>query len=92
MGNESHIWSGSDDELIDPTEWRDRRITELEALIKSTLEIAEYGSFDGAHHKMWVIDQMVRCLTGDKYETWIKEFKAGEDGPDTYCWDEGVAP
>ncbi len=28
------------------------------------LEVAsEYGSIDGDHHKMWVIDQMVRCLT-----------------------------
>lgn len=29
------------------------------------LQIAEeYGSYDGGHHKMWVIDQMVRALTG----------------------------
>ena len=25
---------------------------------------SEYAYIDGAHHKMWVIDQMVRALTG----------------------------
>lgn len=29
------------------------------------LEIATmYGGFDGSHHKDWVIDQMIRALTG----------------------------
>lgn len=27
-----------------------------------------YGYIDGAHHKQWVIDQMVRSLTGCPYE------------------------
>lgn len=26
--------------------------------------IAEFGSFDGAHHKQWVLDQAARALTG----------------------------
>ena len=51
-----------------------------------------YGQTDGAHHKAWVIDQMVRCLTGDDYESWVAGWCYGEDGPDTYSWDEGVAP
>lgn len=33
--------------------------------IAKALEFADlYGGFDGAHHKTWVIDQMVRALTG----------------------------
>jgi hypothetical protein len=40
------------------------------------------GQTDGAHHKMWVIDQMLRVLVGDRYE----------DGPGTYEWDEGIMP
>jgi len=32
-------------------------------IIKRALEVAEYGTTDGGHHKMWVIDQMVRILT-----------------------------
>ncbi len=54
--------------------------------------ILRYGSIDGGHHKMWVLDQVVRALTGDKYDEWVVEAKAGEDGPETYEWDEGIAP
>jgi hypothetical protein len=34
--------------------------------INNALEMACYGIADGAHHKQWVIDQMVRLLTGCK--------------------------
>lgn len=27
-----------------------------------------------------------------KYHEWVKELKAGEDGPDTYYYDQGIAP
>jgi hypothetical protein len=60
---------------------------------EAALEIAlQYGGIDGAHHKMWVIDQMVRVMTGTAYPQWVAEAKAGDDGPDTYEWDEGIAP
>ena len=32
--------------------------------IAKALKFAENGIYDGAHHKIWVIDQMVRALTG----------------------------
>lgn len=32
--------------------------------ILAALDIAHMGSYDGAHHKQWVIDQMVRQLCG----------------------------
>lgn len=51
-----------------------------------------YMVVDGDHHKMWVIDQMIRALTGDDYDKFIAELNYGEDGPDTYTWDTGVAP
>lgn len=61
--------------------------------IEKALDVAMgFGSTDGAHHKTWVIDQMVRALTGDDYEDWVKEHNAGDDGGDTYAWDEGIAP
>lgn len=57
------------------------------------LKIAlDYGQIDGSHHKMWVIDQMVRTLTGDNYEEIVKQYCDGEDGENTYEWDCGVAP
>ena len=51
----------------------------------------------------WVIDQMVRALTGcpvnaegqgesPAYQTLVAAAKAGEDGPETYSWDTGIAP
>ena len=49
----------------------------------------QYGQIDGDHHKLWVIDQMVRVLLGDKYEAWVKEY-AGEEGE--YSWEIGIAP
>lgn len=35
-----------------------------EERIRKALEIAHNGAIDGAHHKMYIIDQMVRALTG----------------------------
>jgi hypothetical protein len=34
----------------------------------------------------------IRVGTSDKYTTWVTKMKAGEDGPETYTWDEGIAP
>jgi hypothetical protein len=37
----------------------------MDQRISDALDIAvRYGGIDGDHHKAWVIDQMVRCLTG----------------------------
>lgn len=91
-------------------------MTERERIEKA-LEIAVgYGSIDGAHHKDWVIDQMVRALTGcpmvegtgtdchgkpytyqtqgesEEYLKLVAEACDGEDGPETYEWDCGIAP
>lgn len=54
--------------------------------------IGEFGGYDGGHHKQWVIDQVVRILTGDEYDDWIIDYCGGENGPDTYEWDEGIPP
>jgi hypothetical protein len=67
--------------------------SQLEEAILLALDIAEqYGQTDGAHHKAWVIDQMVLALTGDDYADWVAAYCYGEDGRSTYSWDEGVAP
>lgn len=65
----------------------------LQQRVEGALQVAfEFGNYDGAHHKMWVIDQMVRALTGDQYEEWVEKFNSGPDGPDTYLWEEGISP
>lgn len=61
--------------------------------IDAAIEIAiKYGGIDGSHHKAWVIDQMVRILSGDSYDSVVTDARFGQDGPDTYDWDTGVAP
>jgi hypothetical protein len=61
--------------------------------IEAALDLAfRFGGIDGGHHKMWVIDQMVRILAGDAYEERVQIECAGEDGPETYIWDTGIAP
>ena len=68
-------------------------MSDADARIKQALYLAKaYGGIDGAHHKTWTIDQMCRALLGDDYEAWVKTVKAGEDGPETYAWDEGIPP
>jgi len=65
----------------------------LEKRMSEAIEIAvQYGGIDGAHHKAWVIDQMVRKLAGPAYADIVRDACSGEDGPDTYSWDEGIAP
>lgn len=54
--------------------------------------LLEHGQTDGSHHKSWVIDQAVRKLAGSYYDELIAAYKDGEDGPDTYEWDGGIAP
>ncbi len=57
------------------------------------IELAfQYGGIDGSHHKAWVIDQMVRILAADQYEDEVLDACEGEDGPNTYEWDTGIAP
>lgn len=72
------------------------RVRELVALagrVSEALDVALCcGGIDGGHHKAWVIDQMVRALAGDGYAAWVAAARDGEDGPETYSWDEGIAP
>lgn len=71
----------------------DDDIHETREEVNAAIEIAvKYGGIDGAHHKQWVIDQMVRILAGDRYDAIVAEAKGGEDGPETYSWEVGEAP
>lgn len=65
----------------------------LQERIDEAIQIAvRHGGHDGAHHKAWVIDSMVRALAPALYPHIIAEAKAGSEGPETYTWDEGIAP
>ena len=53
--------------------------------------IYDFGGIDGAHHKQWLLDQIVKALSPD-YEAWVQEYQNGEYGPITYKWDTGITP
>lgn len=41
---------------------------------------SRYGMIDGAHHKQWVIDQMLRAMLGDEgYAAWVKHENSDPD-------------
>lgn len=79
-----------------------------EARIAKALEFAsEYAYIDGDHHKMWVIDQMVRALTGCPVATKSAvgsvtgepyTYEVQGESPEYHAfigdeeWDEGIAP
>jgi hypothetical protein len=60
-------------------------------IVKALELIYRYGDIDGDHHKQWVLDQVVRILSDD-YDTWVAHHNEGEDGPNSYEWDEGIPP
>lgn len=78
----------------------ERRIAALERenevlneIMRAAINLGfNYGGEDGAHHKQWTIDQMIRVLAGEKYDQLVAKSCSGEDGPNTYEWDTGIAP
>lgn len=69
---------------------RQMRMNEKDKIEKA-LEIAFlYGQIDGAHHKTWVINEMVMALS-DNYAKFISDYETDEDGNE-YSWDCGIAP
>jgi predicted alpha/beta-fold hydrolase len=66
--------------------------SEKERIDEAVALAVRYGGIDGAHHKTWVIDQMVRVLAGDEYQAVVADARAGADGPETYDWEIDIAP
>lgn len=67
-------------------------MTDKEKINKAINLAVRYGGIDGSHHKDWVIDQIVRVLAGNKYDKIVQKACEGEDGPNTYSWETGIAP
>ncbi len=99
----NNLWLGAVDATRFISEWeqwiesRDVKLKGIETpkAVTDALElIVRYGGIDEAHHKAWVLDQVVRVLIGDdeEYKKFVAEAKAGEDGPNTYAWNVGIAP
>ncbi len=69
------------------------QLLELRGRIAAAMNIiAEFGGVDGAHHKAWVIDRVARVLMDNQYKSWVADLRSGENGPESYDYDEGIAP
>ena len=75
------------------TIWNEKLTSFSLWVIHKAVKIAwQYAQYDGSHHKMWVIDQMVRVLLGEtEYRNFIDAYQT-PDGEDYYTWDMGIAP
>jgi hypothetical protein len=60
--------------------------------IGRALVIAERGMNGDVHYKQWVIDQMVRMLTGIQYNVWKRYVEMGPNALRIYHWDKGIGP
>ena len=64
-------------------------MSNLAEQIQDAVDVAHrFATIDGEHHKMWVIDQMIRYLLGEDYDNWVEEYNCGG----TYEWNTGIAP
>lgn len=55
------------------------------------------GGFYVIEHKhmtdnCWRLNDLGLAVRNHGYEAWIAEHNSGDDGPDTYAWDTGIAP
>jgi len=70
----------------------DRRTELACAALEVQMLAVRFGGITGEHHKDWLIDQVVRLIAGDRYASVVAAAKAGDDGPDTFTWETGIAP
>jgi hypothetical protein len=63
-------------------------VASLQSRIAAAVQVAlNYGGANGERHKAWVIDQMVRKLSGEQYDKVMMLLHV-----EGYTWDEGVPP
>lgn len=67
-----------------------------EERISEAVELAyQFAGIDGAHHKQWVIDQMLRkLLEPEEYNDWVLRWEGDADpeSDEFIEWDTGIAP
>ena len=73
------------------------RPTDEDRINLAVLRILESGGVDGAHHKQWVLDQVLRHLLSERgYATFCTEYRGNYDEENEEWeygeWDEGIAP
>ena len=73
---------------IDGSHHKDWLLDQTARILHGTPVIVERASWDNGHTEL-------RFSTGEptkEYHDWVVKLKSGEDGPDTYSYDVGIAP
>lgn len=81
-------------------QYLEKTANELASRLESAISIIDnFGSESESQHKSWVIDQVLRALTGCAIETTGKYNKQGKNdeylkiiGAANCEWDEGLSP
>lgn len=70
-----------------------KALSDNQRLIRIVDMIDEMGAIDGAHHKQWILDQILIVALGtDGYKDFMKYYKHGGTEDDPIEWDKGIAP
>lgn len=68
--------------------WLIDQIAQLHKGVQPVIRLAEWEN-DQGYHQEWRVSLGEET---DEYRQWVKEMKAGEDGANTYAYDQGIAP
>lgn len=66
------------------------KLTKNDIIKEAKKFIIDYGWIDGENHKVWVIDQVFRILTGKQYLDELYDACLDEDDEIMYDWYEGI--
>lgn len=91
----TRLQEASNVELAAARRVRLKRIEELEGRSIAAIHIAfRYGQISGDHHRLWVIDQMLRALLGEAdYQRFTDRYEEPDADGETYGrWETGIAP
>jgi hypothetical protein len=73
---------------IDGSHHKDWVLDQVSRILNGTPVIVHLASWDNGQTE-------IRFWTGEptiQYNDWVVELKSGEDGPETYSYDEGITP
>lgn len=72
---------------LDELDNAEEKLSEAMELIFRSGQTQQQG-----HHAQWVIDQVARILTAEKYDEFVKEYKGPDEDGEEWDWDCGIAP
>lgn len=73
---------------IDGGHHKDWLIDQIARIIKGTKIIVKMAKWDNYHEE----ERFSLEEPPEQYHKWVENMKDGEDGPDTYSYDTGIAP